>query len=136
MSSLFDLLADHPELKEVALLWSREICLKERVRLGGRSADLIYKGKVLDVSRSFFGPYDKAVEWAIFNDCWDGMHSAAFSIDGEKGRLSASYLSVKSDCFLRPLDMGDFSPQALDSLELIEVISGDSKLWRCNLGLC
>lgn len=136
MTALYDLLLSLPELKEVALLWSREICLKERVRLGGRCVDLIYKGTVLDVSRSFFGPYNKAVEWSIFNDCWDGMDSAAFTVDEGKGRLSASYLSLKSNCTLRPLDIGDFSPTALDSLELIEAISGDATLWRSNRGLC
>ena len=134
MTALLDLLEAHPEVREVALLWSREASFSERVRLGGCAVDLIYKGSVLDVSNSFIGPYGKAVEWAIFNDCWDGMHSAAFTI--RDGRLLASYLSLSSNCFQKPLDMGDFSPSAFDSLELVKAVSGSSTIWRSNSGLC
>lgn len=54
--SLYDLLTASRDAKAVSLLWIRETYLKESVRLGGRAAQLIYKGAVLDISKSFVGP--------------------------------------------------------------------------------
>jgi len=125
---LYDLLLSSEGLESVSLLWIREKYLRERVRLGGRSADLIYKGSVLDVSRSFVGPIDWAVEFSIFQDCWDGMCSALIESNGvlsgfHCARMPPEETPDEAD------DLRDYNPSALYSMELVRVDSLGSTLW-------
>lgn len=126
--TLYDVIADS-DVKAVSLLWARETYLKESVRLGGRLAELIYKGSVLDVSRSFVGPTDWAVEFSIFQDCWDGMHSKLKESDGtltgfHKAPISPGDGPEGAD------DLRDYKPNALYNLELVRVDSRGSTIWE------
>jgi len=124
--SLYDLLTGSETIRDVSLLWVRETYLKERVRLGGRVAELIYKGSVLDLSKSFVGPVKWAVEFSIFQDCWDGMRSTLT----EEGGILSGYHVVRSPDLPADLDdIRDYNPRALYSMELVKVLSGGSTLW-------
>ena len=127
--SLYDLLTVSRDVKAVSLLWIRETYLKESVRLGGRVAELIYKGSVLDISKSFVGPINWAVEFSIFQNCWDGMRSKMILTDGtlsgfHKAGLSPGDGPDKAD------DLRDYDPSALYKLELVGVRSGDAMIWE------
>ena len=124
--SLYDLLVSSESVRSVSLLWVRETYLRESVRLGGRGAELIYKGSLLDISRSFVGPIDSAVVFSIYNDCWDGMLS---TLTEEDGVLSGLHIVTGNDLPERLDDLRDYSPRAIFSLDLVRVLSGDSVLW-------
>jgi len=127
--SLYDLLTSSRDVKDVSLLWIRERYLKEFVKLGGRRSELIYKGSMLDVSRSYVGPISGAVEFSIFQNCWDGMHDR---ISEDRGTLSGLYESRLSpeDGPEEAEDLRDYRPSALYSLELIRVDCGGSTIWE------
>ena len=128
--TLYDVLISSSDLSGVALLWVRETYLTERVRLGGRVAELLYKAAVLDISRSFVGSIEWAIEFSIFQDCWDGMYSAMTEKDGV---LRGYFLTRLPPGDLpedeAPADLHDFDPKAIFSLELVGVSSGGSLMW-------
>jgi len=118
--TLYDLLTASRDAEAVSLLWIRETYLKESVRLGGRVADLIYKGSVLDVSKSFVGPIDWAVEFSIYQNCWDGMLSDLSVSDGMlSGFHRASSLPPEGPGALD--DLRDYRPSAFYSMELVGI---------------
>lgn len=127
MPTLYDVLTGSESVRDVSLLWIRKTILKESVRLGGRGATLIYEGTVLDISKSFVGPISKAIEFSIFQNSWDGLESE-LSEDG--GTLSGLHVSRFSpDPERPPKDMADYSPNALYSMELVRIVSGDATIW-------
>ena len=127
--TLYDLLVSSEDLRAVSLLWIKERYLRESVRLGGRSAELVYKGSVLDLSRSFVGPIDQAVEFSLYQNCWDGMHSVLTESGGVLSGFHRSALS-RRDGPDDAADLRDFNPNALYIMELVRVISGGSVLWE------
>ena len=126
--TLYDLLTASRDVKAVSLLWIRETYLKESVRLGGRVAELVYKGSVLDVGRSFVGPINWAVEFSIYEDCWDSMGSKLKEADGTLSGVHMARLSPE-DGPDEAEDLHDYNPNALYNLELFRVMSGDSVIW-------
>ena len=126
--TLYDALIDSGDVKAVSLLWVKETYLKESVRLGGRVADLIYKGSVLDISKSFVGPINWAVEFSIFQDCWDGMDYKLKQADGTLSGFHRAPISPE-DGPEEADELRDYNPNALYNLELVRVDSLGSPIW-------
>jgi len=126
--TLYDVLTASETIRSVSLLWVRETYVKERVRLGGRVVELIYKGSVLDISRSFVGPLQWAIEFSIFQNCWDGMRSTLTERDGVLTGFHKIALSPE-DGPEEAADLRDFKPHGLFDLELVRADSRGVTIW-------